>query len=161
MSEPTNNESNEVEKSTPASDTPATSETPAETPVAEQVVEATDTTDASTSEIVAESSPEDARIPELRPGYKVRVHSKIQQGDKERVQVFEGNIIAINGSSAVTRTITVRKIAAGGYGVERIWPLALPTLVKIEVLERPKVRRSKLYYLRGSLKKMKKLRERA
>lgn len=104
---------------------------------------------------------EESKTSELRPGYKVRVHSKIQQGDKQRIQVFEGIIIAMKGQDAASRTITVRKIAAGGVGVERIWPIQSPNVEKIEVVERPKVRRSKLYYLRESLTKMKKLRERS
>lgn len=81
-----------------------------------------------------------------REGDNVRVHVKIKEGQKERIQVFEGIIIArhFNGPSS---TITVRKISYG-VGVERIFPLYSPTIAKIEWKRRSKVRRSKLYYLR-------------
>jgi large subunit ribosomal protein L19 len=86
-------------------------------------------------------------LPDIRPGDMVRVYQKIKEGDKERVQVFEGLVIARKHGKGITSTITVRKIISG-IGVERIFPVHLPTIEKIEVLKRGKVRRAKLYYLR-------------
>ncbi len=83
----------------------------------------------------------------LRPGVTVRVHQKIKEGEKSRIQIFEGMIIARKHGSGPDATITVRKIAHG-VGVERIYPLHTPTVEKFEVLKTAKVRRAKLYYLR-------------
>jgi large subunit ribosomal protein L19 len=88
-------------------------------------------------------------LPDIRPGDIVRVHQKIKEGDKERVQVFEGQVLARKHGQGVTSTITVRKVISG-IGVERIFPVHLPTIEKIEILKRGKVRRAKLYYLRGA-----------
>ncbi len=93
------------------------------------------------------------------PGMVVRVHQKIKEitpkGDeRERIQIFEGTVIARKGKDAKSATITVRKIASG-VGVERIFPLRLPTIDKIEVVKQLKVRRSKLYFLRHHGKKLK------
>lgn len=93
-------------------------------------------------------------LPRLFPGQTVRVHQKIKEGDKERVQVFEGMIIAFKGATPVSRTITVRKVAYG-VGVERIYPLNSPLLEKIEVIKSAQVRRAKLYYIRRKDVKMK------
>ncbi len=84
--------------------------------------------------------------PDVRIGDNVKLHMKIQEGSKERVQVFEGIVIAIRGAG-INKNIVVRKISSG-VGVEKIVPLHLPTLEKIEVVKRGKVRRSKLYYIR-------------
>lgn len=84
----------------------------------------------------------------IRPGATVRVAQKIVEGSKERVQVFEGVVLGKRGSRGVNQTITVRKVS-GGYGVERIFPLALPTITNIEVVKNTKVRRAKLGYLRN------------
>ena len=83
----------------------------------------------------------------LRSGDTVRVHQKIQEKGKTRIQVFEGLVIAKKHGKGISATITVRKII-GGIGVEKIYPLHSPTLEKIEILKRSKVRRAKLYYLR-------------
>ncbi|MFC1727486.1 50S ribosomal protein L19 [Patescibacteria group bacterium] len=83
----------------------------------------------------------------FRVGDSVRVHQKIIEGEKERIYVFEGIVISIRGSGE-NKSFTVRRIAAGNIGVERIWPLSSPWLVKIDVLKHGKVRRAKLYYLR-------------
>ena len=83
----------------------------------------------------------------LRPGATVKVHQKIKEGDKSRIQIFEGTIIARKHGSGPSATIIVRKIA-NGIGVERTFPLHLPTIEKFEVTKATKVRRSKLYYLR-------------
>lgn len=85
-------------------------------------------------------------IPEIWPGDQVVVHYKIFEGNKERIQPFKGNVIAIKGSG-IGRTITVRKVSYG-VGVERIFPLHSPMIDKIVVERRGKVRRAKLFYLR-------------
>lgn len=86
-------------------------------------------------------------IPNFRPGDTVRVHVKVREGQRERIQVFEGLVIRRRGS-AISATYTVRKISYG-VGVERTFPLHSPKVDKIEVMRRGKVRRAKLYYLRG------------
>ena len=84
--------------------------------------------------------------PEMKSGDTVRVHVKVREGDKERIQIFEGVVIGMHRGN--TRgTITVRKVSFG-QGVERIFPLHSPTIHKIEVTKSAKVRRAKLYYLR-------------
>ena len=87
------------------------------------------------------------KIPAFRSGDTVQVHFKISEGDKERIQVFEGLVIKRQQGGA-NSTFTVRKISYG-VGVERIFPLYSPKIDKIKVLEKGKVRRAKLYYLRG------------
>ena len=84
---------------------------------------------------------------DVRPGERVRVSVKVKEGDKERIQVFEGTVISVRGIGD-SKTFTVRKIGAAGIGVERIWPLNSPHIQKIEVKKKTKVRRAKLYYLR-------------
>ncbi|HOQ67009.1 MAG TPA: 50S ribosomal protein L19 [Candidatus Atribacteria bacterium] len=86
-------------------------------------------------------------VPEVYPGDTVRLTLKIVEGDKERLQNFEGLVIGVRGSG-INRNIIVRKVSYG-VGVERIFPLHSPNLEKIEILRRGKVRRAKLYYLRG------------
>lgn len=85
--------------------------------------------------------------PNITPGDTVRVHQRIKEGNKTRVQMFEGLVIARQHGSEPGATITVRKVS-GGVGVERIFPLHLPTLEKIEPVKKTKVRRAKLYYIR-------------
>lgn len=85
-------------------------------------------------------------VPEFGPGDTVNVHVRVIEGDKERIQQYQGTVIAFKGSGA-RRTFTVRKVS-NGVGVERIFPLHSPRLAKIEVVRRGSVRRSKLYYLR-------------
>ncbi|KKU95260.1 MAG: 50S ribosomal protein L19 [Parcubacteria group bacterium GW2011_GWA1_48_11b] len=84
---------------------------------------------------------------DIRPGDTVRVHQKIKEGNKERLQVFEGVVLARKHGKGINATITVRKISSG-VGVERIFPIHSPSLDKIEVVKHSKVRRAKLYYLR-------------
>lgn len=86
-------------------------------------------------------------IPEFKPGDTVKVHAKVVEGEKERIQIFEGVVIARSGGSS-RETFTVRKISYG-VGVERIFPVHSPRIEKIEVATRGVVRRAKLYYLRG------------
>lgn len=88
-------------------------------------------------------------VPELHVGDTIRIHQKVKEGDKERVQVFEGLVIAAKHGKGMNGTFTMRKIAAGGVGVERVFPLHLPSIVKIERVKQAKVRRAKLYYMRG------------
>jgi len=87
-----------------------------------------------------------AEIPPMRPGDTVAVHVRIVEGDKERVQVFQGTVIQIRGAGP-NRSFTVRKVSRG-YGIERIFPYATPAIAKVEVKRHGKVRRAKLYYLR-------------
>jgi len=86
-------------------------------------------------------------LPDIRPGDEVKVYQKIREKDKDRIQTFEGLVIARKHGREMGATITLRKVIAG-VGVEKIIPLHLPTIEKIEVLKRGKVRRAKLYYLR-------------
>ncbi|MCH8030133.1 MAG: 50S ribosomal protein L19 [Candidatus Dadabacteria bacterium] len=97
-------------------------------------------------------------LPEFRPGDSVAVHYKIKEGERERVQVFEGVVIARKGGSS-RETFTVRKVSYG-IGIERIFPLHTPLIDKIRVTKRGKVRRAKLYYLRGLSKKRSRIKER-
>lgn len=85
-------------------------------------------------------------LPKFNPGDHIRVHVRVIEGDKERVQPFEGDVISIRGAGA-QRTFTVRKISSG-VGVERIFPLNSPKIAKIELMRQGNVRRAKLYYLR-------------
>ena len=86
-------------------------------------------------------------LPGIRPGDTVKVVQKIKEGDKERLTAFEGLVIAKKHGQGISGTFTVRKVV-DGIGVERIFPLHSPTINKIEVLRRSKVRRAKLYYIR-------------
>lgn len=86
-------------------------------------------------------------LPDIRPGDTIRIYQKIKEGDKERTQVFEGLVIARKHGKEMGATLTVRKVISE-IGVERIFPIHSPTIEKIEVLKRGRVRRAKLYYLR-------------
>ena len=85
--------------------------------------------------------------PELESGWTVRVYQKIKEGDKSRIQAFEGIIIARKHGNEPGGTITVRKVS-GGIGVEKTFPLHLPTITKITIVKKTGTRKSKLYYLR-------------
>jgi len=95
-------------------------------------------------------------LPEISPGDTIKVHQKIKEGDKERVQVFEGVVLARKHGKGASATITVRKVISG-VGVERIFPLHSPAIAKIEVVRKGKVKRAKLYYLRTAKGKRAKL----
>ncbi len=88
-----------------------------------------------------------SNTPDIRAGETVRVHYKIREGNKERVQVFEGLVIAVKGGSTLQGSFTVRKVVSG-VGVERTFPLHSPWITKIERLKSGKVRRAKLYFVR-------------
>ncbi len=94
--------------------------------------------------------------PVLRPGYQVRVHQKIKEGEKERIQIFEGIVVSINAGHGASKTFTVRKVVQN-IGVEKIFPLHSPQIVKIEIKKTFKVKRAKLNFLRksGSTKRLK------
>ena len=96
-------------------------------------------------------------IPDFAPGDELKVHVRVVEGNKERVQVFQGNVIARQGGG-LQETYTVRKLSYG-VGVERTFPLHTPTVTKIEVVKRGDVRRAKLYYLRDRVGKAAKIRE--
>jgi len=101
--------------------------------------------------------------PEVQPGVLVRVHQKIKEitpkgEEKERVQVFEGTVLARRHGSEAGATITVRKVSEG-IGVEKIFPLHLPAIAKIEVKKRFKVRRAKLNFLRSTKKRLREIKE--
>lgn len=97
-------------------------------------------------------------IPEFEPGDTVNVHVRVIEGEKERIQQYQGVVIAFKGAGT-RRTFMVRKIS-NGVGVERIFPLYSPKLAKIEVVRRGRVRRAKLYYLRERRGKAARIRER-
>jgi large subunit ribosomal protein L19 len=104
-----------------------------------------------------ESSQMRTDLPRLRPGDTVRVHVKIKEGEKFRIQIFEGVLIA-QKSNGISSTFTVRKVSSG-YGIERIFPVHSPIIEKMEVIKSGKVRRARLYYLRGRRGKAARLKE--
>lgn len=108
---------------------------------------------------VEEQLSQENTLPTFRAGDNVAVSYRIIEGDKERIQVYRGDVIQINGSGK-TKTFTVRKIS-NGVGVERIFPLTSPNIASVEVLKRGKVRRAKLYYLRGLVGKKARIKEKA
>jgi len=99
------------------------------------------------------------KVPVIRTGSTVKVHQKIKEGNKERIQVFEGLVIAVNSGSGPDKTFTVRKVV-GGIGVEKIFPLYSTNITKIQVTKSSDVRRAKLYYMRKRSGKSARLRER-
>ena len=96
-------------------------------------------------------------LPEMRVGDTVRVHVRIKEGSRERIQVFEGTIIA-RKHGGIGETVTVRRLSYG-VGVEKVFPLHAPTVEKIEVVRKGKVRRAKLYYLRDRVGKAAQVKE--
>ncbi len=97
------------------------------------------------------------QAPEFNVGDTVRVHAKIREGEKERIQVFEGTVIKRQNGS-IRQTFTVRK-TSGGVGVEKTWPLHSPNVEKVEIVRHGKVRRAKLFYLRDRVGKRAKVKE--
>ncbi|MGN1014639.1 MAG: 50S ribosomal protein L19 [Butyricicoccus sp.] len=96
-------------------------------------------------------------LPELKIGDTVKVHAKIKEGNRERIQIFEGTIIAMK-HSGINKTVTVRRISYG-VGVEKTFPVHSPNIAKFEVVRHGKVRRAKLYYLRDRVGKAAKVQE--
>lgn len=97
-------------------------------------------------------------LPQIKPGDTIKVHQKIKEGNKERIQIFEGIVIARKHGKGINATITVRKVV-DGVGVERIFPIHSPSIAKIEVVRSGKIRRSKLYFLREAKGKRGKLKK--
>jgi large subunit ribosomal protein L19 len=97
-------------------------------------------------------------VPDLQSGYLVKVHQKVREGNKERIQIFEGTVIRKNSGHGVDETFTVRKISSG-IGVEKTFPIHSPNIVDIEVLRAYKVRRAKLHFLRALSGKALRLKE--
>ena len=105
-----------------------------------------------------ESAQLKAEVPEFRVGDTVRVHALIKEGNRERIQIFEGTVLKRQGGST-RETFTVRKFS-NGVGVEKTWPIHSPHVVKVEVIRQGKVRRAKLNYLRDRVGKAAKVKER-
>lgn len=100
-----------------------------------------------------------SELPTFRPGDRVKVHVRVVEGDKSRIQVFEGDVIGRRNGNGIRGTFTVRK-TSGGVGVERIFPLHSPIVERIEVVRRGRVHRAKLYYLRELSGKKARIQER-
>ncbi len=113
-----------------------------------------------TKETVLSTDLPERNFPEFKAGDTIEVDQLIKEGDKERVQKFIGNVIAFRRNGAGS-TFIVRKIAAGGIGVEKIFPYYSPTIAGIKVVKHGLVRRAKLFYLRGAVGKAAKIKERA
>ena len=96
-------------------------------------------------------------VPEILIGSTVKVHVRIKEGEKERIQIFEGTVIAKN-NSGIAETFTVRRVAYG-CGVERVFPVHSPSVAKVELVRKGRVRRAKLYYLRDRVGKAAKVKE--
>ncbi|MDO4305642.1 MAG: 50S ribosomal protein L19 [Eubacteriales bacterium] len=105
-----------------------------------------------------ESAQLKAEVPQFNVGDTVRVHAMIKEGNRERIQIFEGTVLKRQGGSN-RETFTVRK-SSNGVGVEKTWPLHSPHVIKVEVIRRGKVRRAKLNYLRDRVGKSAKVKER-
>ncbi len=98
-------------------------------------------------------------IPELQPGDRVKVHTRIVEGERERIQVFQGTIMRLRKGKGATASFTVRRVATNGVGVERTFLVQSPRVEKVEVLGHTHVRRAQLYYLRGLHGKAARLKE--
>ncbi len=108
--------------------------------------------------IIEATQQRDTPLPDFEPGDTVAVHVRVIEGEKERIQIFQGTVIAIRGSGA-SKTFMVRKIASG-VGVERVFPFHSPRIAKLEIKRRGRVRRAKLYYLRKLRGKAARIKER-
>lgn len=98
------------------------------------------------------------QVPEMKPGYTVRLHQKVKEGGKERIQIFEGLVMQMSHGHGVQQTCTVRKVVEG-IGVEKVFPVHSSNITKIEVKKKAEVRRGKLYYMRDRSGKSARLRE--
>ena len=113
-----------------------------------------------TNALMASLQPEaNPNMPEIDPGDTVRVHQRITEGRNERIQVFQGIVIAKHGGSNASASYTVRRTGTHGVGVERTFPLYSNAVEKVEVLRKAKVRRAQLYYLRDLQGKAARLKE--
>jgi large subunit ribosomal protein L19 len=108
--------------------------------------------------IEAEYAQKRNEFPEFNPGDTINVHVKIKEGNKERIQQFQGVVIQRKNKSTNGETFTVRKVS-NGVGVERIFPILSPSIEKIEVVRMGKVRRARLFYLRGKMGKAARIKE--
>ena len=108
--------------------------------------------------IVESTQLRETSLPEFEPGDTVAVHLRVIEGDKERIQIFQGAVISIRGEGA-NKTFMVRKIASG-VGVERVFPFHSPRIARVEIKRHGKVRRAKLYYLRALRGKAARIKER-
>ena len=104
-----------------------------------------------------ESAQKNEELPVFNTGDTVRVHNRIKEGNRERVQIFEGTVLKIQGGGS-RQTFTVRK-ESSGIGVEKTWPIHSPNVEKVEVVRRGKVRRARLNYLKGRIGKKAKVKE--
>jgi large subunit ribosomal protein L19 len=118
----------------------------------------TNQTDQKQKETIIEKKVDTRIIPDIKPGMTIKVHQKIKEigakGERERIQVFEGIVLARKHGNEKGATITVRKMSFG-VAIEKIFPINLPTIVKIEIVNQAKVKRAKLYFLRKTKKKLK------
>ncbi|MDJ1503895.1 50S ribosomal protein L19 [Xanthocytophaga agilis] len=108
--------------------------------------------------IEAEYTGRKATFPEFKAGDTINVHVKIREGNKERIQQFQGTVIQRRNTSTTGETFTVRKVS-NGIGVERIFPILSPSIEKIELVRQGKVRRARLFYLRGKQGKAARIKE--
>ncbi len=112
-----------------------------------------------TNALMASLQPTAENLPNIDPGDTVRVHQRIVEGRNERIQIFQGVVIAKRGGQSAGATYTVRRTGSHGVGVERTFPLYSTSVDKVEVLRKAKVRRAQLYYLRDRQGKSARLRE--
>jgi len=89
----------------------------------------------------------ESKLKDLQTGWTVKIHQRIKEGEKTRVQAFEGTVIAKKHGSQAGGTVTIRRVS-DGFGVEKVFPIYLPSIEKVQVVKKSKVRRAKLYYLR-------------
>lgn len=99
-------------------------------------------------------------FPVFTSGQTVKVHYKVKEGEKERIQIFEGLIIAVNGKKEVSQTIIVRRVTSDGFAVEQGFPIHAPFIEKIELIKIGKVKQSRIYYMRERTGKAARLKER-
>ena len=113
-----------------------------------------------TNALMASLQPENpAEFPDIGPGDTVRVHQRIREGRNERIQIFQGVVIAMRGGKSAGASYIVRRTASNGIGVERTFPLYSKSVDKVEVLRKAKVRRAQLYFLRERAGKAARLKE--
>jgi large subunit ribosomal protein L19 len=165
MAEETKNPVEEAEDK-PAEETPIESKSEAaetEPEAAEEAAEPAAEAEEAKEEAPVEEKPLEESYRWIKPGMIVKVHQKIKEitpkgTERERIQVFEGTVIAQKGKDYNSATITVRKVS-NGVGIERIFPLMMPTIDKIELVKQLRVRRAKIYFIRDRRKKGKKMKE--